>query len=503
MTIKQPTKLLTFVSKKNRQQFFLLSILPIQCYNTLLFVNDKPILNQHVKSPLYCRPSVFIVPFTCLLFIGILLPVHAQVGPTSPKLTRLVLVSGTITQKAFEDNALPSGEQSSADAIEAFIKEVIIDTLLNIPYSDEWINEFIASELVKKKRPLGLNEWLQIDHLIEDDSSGQVELYLSLQSTEEDNTMDMRNPKSSIQGILGAIPIEQNRWMIVGDLELQIPELWKVDQSLDFAFTRTDIDYTSAVLKLQEPVQHNLFVNAVIELEQRDSVFQQSILGIGGDWLVNAGQTYKLHMAWENSRSSKNVQSYLESYQALALQFGTDQLISFGNWNLASTLDIHLTYQKSTQSKLELNGRTDQWVQTLHLQTTVESPKTGIGNIRLQQVYDRVWAEELPWSYAIVFGGAKTLPGFYERQFDAQWAYRFKSGYVIPFRGRDKWEFFVAGAHFKNFESSSSDVHTQQTLWSAGFSYSFDTDFGNVQLALATPLWSSYKGSKLHLNLGR
>ena len=24
------------------------------------------------------------------------------------------------------------------------------------------------------------------------------------------------------------------------------------------------------------------------------------------------------------------------------------------------------------------------------------------------------------------------LPGFYERQFDAQWAYRFKSGYVIP-----------------------------------------------------------------------
>ena len=83
------------------------------------------------------------------------------------------------------------------------------------------------------------------------------------------------------------------------------PELWKVDQSLDFAFTRTDIDYTSAVLKLQEPVPHNLFVNAVIELEQRDSVFQQSILGIGGDWLVNAGQTYKLHMAWKNSRSSK------------------------------------------------------------------------------------------------------------------------------------------------------------------------------------------------------
>ena len=97
--MKQPFKLLTFVSKKNRQQFFLLSILQIQCYNTLLSVNDKPILNQHVKSSLYCRSSVFIVPFTCLLFIGILLPVHAQVGPTSPKLTRLVLVSGTITQK--------------------------------------------------------------------------------------------------------------------------------------------------------------------------------------------------------------------------------------------------------------------------------------------------------------------------------------------------------------------------------------------------------------------
>ena len=503
MTIKQPTKLLTFKAKKNSQRFFLLSILPQLCYNTVLFVNVKSILNQQLSSSLYRRPSVIIVPVTCLLLIGILLPVHAQVVPTSLKLTRLVLVNGTIAQKVFEINAAQSGEQSITDTNKAFLKEVIIDTLLNVPYSDEWINEFIASQLVKQKRPLGLNEWLQIDHFIEDESSGQIELYLSLQSTEQDNTTGMRNPKSSIQGVLGAIPIEQNRWMIVGDLELQIPELWKVDQSLDFAFTRTDIDYTSAVLKLQEPVQHNLFVNAVIELEQRDSVFQQSILGIGGQWLVNAGQTYRLNMAWENSRSSKRVQSYLESYQALALQFGTDHLINFGSWDVASSLDIHSTYQNSTQSKLELNGRTDQWVHALHLQTTIESPKTGIGYIRLQQVYDRVWAEELPWTYAIVFGGAKTLPGFYERQFDAQWAYRFKSGYVIPLTGRDKWEFFVAGAHFKNFKSPSSGVGTQQTLWSAGFSYSFDTDFGNVQLALATPLWSSYKGSKLHLNLGR
>ena len=184
------------------------------------------------------------------------------------------------------------------------------------------------------------------------DSSGQVELYLSLQSTDKDKTMDMRNPKSSIQGVLGMVPIEQNRWMIVGDLELQIPELWKVDQSLDFAFTRTDIDYTSAVLKLQEPVQHNrLYVNAVIELEQRDSVFQQSILGLGGDWLVNAGQTYNMKIALENSRSSKNVQSYLDSYQGIALQFGTDQLISFGSWNFANYLDIQFNISKKYSIK--------------------------------------------------------------------------------------------------------------------------------------------------------
>ena len=84
--------------------------------------------------------------------------------------------------------------------------------------------------------------------------------------------------------------------------------------------------------------------------------------------------------------------------------------------------------------------------------------------------------------------GAKTLPGFYERQFDAQWAYRFKSGYIIPLPG-DKWNFLWLVLTLKDFVSSSSDIHTQQTLWSAGFSYSFDTDFGNV-LSTGYPLWS-------------
>ena len=127
----------------------------------------------------------------------------------------------------------------------------------------------------------------------------------------------------------------------------------------------------------------------------------------------------------------------------------------------------------------------------------------GIGFIHLNQVYDKVWAKELPWTYAIVFGGAKTLPGFYERQFDAQWAFRLKSSYVIPLRGSDIWELFLVGAHFKNFTLTSQSFATKQTLWSAGFSYSFETDFGRVKLALATPLWSIYKGSKLHLNVGR
>jgi hypothetical protein len=118
-------------------------------------------------------------------------------------------------------------------------------------------------------------------------------------------------------------------------------------------------------------------------------------------------------------------------------------------------------------------------------------------------VYDQVWAEEVPWTYAIVFGGAKSLPGYYERQFDAQWAYRFKTSYAIRMRDNDFWEFFTAGAYFQFFEPNMEVPGTNQTVWSAGFSYSFRTDFGRVQLALATPLWSIYKGSKLHLNVGR
>ena len=139
----------------------------------------------------------------------------------------------------------------------------------------------------------------------------------------------------------------------------------------------------------------------------------------------------------------------------------------------------------------------------MHLETTLESPKIGIGFIRLNQVYDQVWADELPWTYAIVFGGAKSLPGFYERQFDAEWAYRFITSYVIPMKDYDYWEFFTAGAYFQFFEPNIEVANTNETVWSAGFSYSFRTDFGRVRLAIATPIWSIYKGSKLHLNVGR
>ena len=82
------------------------------------------------------------------------------------------------------------------------------------------------------------------------------------------------------------VPIEDNRWMIVGDLMLRIPELWKANQALDFTFTRTDIDYTSTSLSVQQPIHKRLYINAFIELEQRDSVYQQSVLGLTGLWLA-------------------------------------------------------------------------------------------------------------------------------------------------------------------------------------------------------------------------
>ena len=172
------------------------------------------------------------------------------------------------------------GKQNIINPREAFLTNVIIDTLLIEPYSDEWINDFITNLLVKKERSLAPNEWLQIDHLIEDSISGQVQLYLTIQASDKSKKLNNSIPKSSIEGVLGMVPIEDNRWMIVGDLMLRIPELWKVNQALDFTFTRTDIDYTSTSLSVQQPIHKRLYINAFIELEQRDSVYQQSVLGL-------------------------------------------------------------------------------------------------------------------------------------------------------------------------------------------------------------------------------
>ena len=413
------------------------------------------------------------------------------------------MVDAINIENPFEVYFKEADKQNIINPREAFLTNVIIDTLLIEPYSDEWINDFITNMLVKKERSLTANEWLQIDHLIEDSVSGQVQLYLTIQSSDKDKKMNSSIPKSSIEGVLGMVPIEDNRWMIVGDLMLRIPELWKANQALNFTFTRTDIDYTSTSLNFQQPIHKQLYINAFIELEQRDSVYQQSVLGLKGSWLVNPNYKYNISLAFENSRSSKRVQSFIDSYQGIFIKLETFQRFKVFNWNLVNHLDFSSTYQKSIQHKAQFIGRNAQWVYSLHLETIIESPKMGIGFIHLNQVYDKLWAKELPWTYAIVFGGAKTLPGFYERQFDAQWAFRLKSSYVIPLRGSDIWELFLVGAHFKNFTSTSQSFATKQTLWSAGFSYSFETDFGRVKLALATPLWSIYKGSKLHLNVGR
>lgn len=445
---------------------------------------------------------------TFLLWLGLLIvgqtPIlHAQSIQSPYKLTRLVLVDATSSQSKSADYTPSLGEPNFLPSFNHLASAVIIDTLLNQPYNDEWINEFLAIMLTKKGRTLAPNEWLQIDHLKEDRVDKHVQIYLSIQTGEQEINSGTPSIKSSIEGVLGVVPLDENRWMLVGDLALRIPELWKVNQALDFRFTRTDVDYTSTSLSIQQPIRKKVHADAFIELEQRDSVYQQSIVGLGGRWLVDADRKYTLNLAWENSSSTRQVQTYLDGYQAIAVQLGTFQRYNIANWTLATQLDVGSTYQKSTQPRSQLLGRAAQWVHSLHLETTLESPKKGIGFVRVDQVYDQVWAEELPWTYAIVFGGAKSLPGFYERQFDAQWAYRFKSSYVIPIKDNDFWEFFTAGAYFQFFEPNMEVPSTNQTVWSAGFSYSFRTDFGRVQLALATPLWSIYKGSKLHLNVGR
>ncbi len=431
---------------------------------------------------------------------------YAQSTKYPYKLTRFVLVDATLNQPKTTNYTPGVGQQHKSVAIMTLNPDVIVDTLLNKPYNDEWISELVTNVLVKKQRPLASNEWLQIDQLKEDHTKQQVELYISIQTSKPVNQLDKRSgtriPRTSVEGVLGVVPLDEKRWMLVGDLELQIPELWKVNQALDFRFTRTDIDYTSTSLRIQQPIHEQFLLDAFIELEQRDSVYQQSIVGLGGRLLVDADREYSLNLAWENSSSNRQLQTNLHSYQGIAVELGTYQRSKIAEWNLTTQLDLRSTHQKSTQIGSQFPGNTTQWLHSLHLKTTLESPIIGAGFVRLNQMYDKVWADELSWTYAIVFGGAKSLPGFYERQFDAQWAYRFKTSYVIRMKDNDYWEFFTAGAYFQFFEPNMEVPSTNQTVWSAGFSYSFRTDFGSVQLALATPLWSIYKGSKLHLNVG-
>ncbi len=442
-----------------------------------------------------------------LLVIGFTPLVYAQSAKNPYKLTRFVLVDATLNQPKTTDYTPGLGQQNMPVVSMTLISDVIIDTLLNKPYSDEWISDLVTNVLVKKQRPLASNEWLQIDQLKEDHTKEQVELFLSIQTSITANQLVKQSgshiSKSSVEGVLGVVPLNENRWMLVGDLELRIPDLWKVNQALDFRFTRTDIDYTSTSLLIQQPISEQFHLDAFIELEQRDSVYQQSIVGLGGRWLVDADRKYTLNLAWENSSTTRQLQTNLHAYQAIAMELGTYQCFNIAEWNLDTELDLRSTHQKSTQIGHQFSGNTTQWLHSLHLKITLESPKIGVGFVRLNQVYDQVWAEELPWTYAIVFGGAKSLPGFYERQFDAQWAYRFKTSYVIPMKDNNFWEFFTAGAYFQFFEPNIEMPSTNQTVWSAGFNYSFRTDFGRVQLALAAPLWSIYKGSKLHLNVDR
>ena len=128
------------------------------------------------------------------------------------------MVDAINIENPFEVYFEEAGKQKIINPREAFLSNVIIDTLLIEPYSDEWINDFITNLLVKKERSLATNEWLQIDHLIEDRVSGQVQLYLTIQAGNKGNKLNTSTPKSSIEGVLGMVPIEDNRWMIVGDL---------------------------------------------------------------------------------------------------------------------------------------------------------------------------------------------------------------------------------------------------------------------------------------------
>ena len=311
------------------------------------------------------RPAIFLICIN-LLVIGFSPHLYAQSAKNSYKLTRFVLVDATLNQPKTKEYTPSLGQQNKSAAIRTFISDVIIDTLLNKPYSDEWISELVTNVLVNKQRPLASNEWLQIDQLNEDHAKEQVELFLSIQTSKPANQLDKQSgtriPKSTVEGVLGVVPLDENRWMLVGDLELRIPELWKVNQALDFRFTRTDIDYTSTSLRIQQPIREQFLLDAFIELEQRDSVYQQSIVGLGGGWLVDVDRKYTLNLAWENSSSTRQLPTNLHAYQAIAVELGTYQRFNIAEWNLATQLDVRSTQQKSTPLSTQFPGNTTQWL---------------------------------------------------------------------------------------------------------------------------------------------
>ena len=277
-----------------------------------------------------------------LLVIGFTPLVYAQSAKNPYKLTRFVLVDATLNQPKTTDNTPGLGQQNMPVVSMTLISDVIIDTLLNKTYSDEWISDLVTNVLVKQQRPLASNEWLQIDQLKEDHTKEQVELFLSIQTSITANQLVKQSgshiSKSSVEGVLGVVPLNENRWMLVGDLELRIPDLWKVNQALDFRFTRTDIDYTSTSLLIQQPISEQFHLDAFIELEQRDSVYQQSIVGLGGRLLVDADRKYILNLAWENSNTTRQLQTNLHAYQAIAMELGTYQCFNIAEWNLDTCL---------------------------------------------------------------------------------------------------------------------------------------------------------------------
>ena len=66
------------------------------------------------------------------------------------------MVDAINIENPFEVYFKEVGKQNIINPREAFLTNVIIDTLLMEPYGDEWINDFITNVLVKKERSLAL-----------------------------------------------------------------------------------------------------------------------------------------------------------------------------------------------------------------------------------------------------------------------------------------------------------------------------------------------------------